>query len=169
MKLVIGGVAQGKLDYVLENMIEKTEKYDVYDEILNAANYGVPQARRRYVLHAVRKDINNELKTYGFVFAWPWDFAVDDERIFIIDKFHYFIRAVLEKNLPLQEYILKFMQFAEENPDTIVIADEIGNGIVPLDAFEREYREQTGRAEILLAKKADEVVRVICGIGQKIK
>ena len=41
-------------------------------------------------------------------------------------------------------------------------ADEIGNGIVPLDAFEREYREQTGRAEILLAKKADEVVRVIC-------
>lgn len=95
--------------------------------------------------------------------------VVDDERILIIDKFHYFIRAVLEKNLPLQEYILKFMQFAEENKDTIVIADEIGNGIVPLDAFEREYREQTGRAEILLAKKADEVVRVICGIGQKIK
>ena len=26
MKLVIGGVAQGKLDYVLENMIEKTRK-----------------------------------------------------------------------------------------------------------------------------------------------
>ena len=130
MKLVIGGVAQGKLDYVLENMIKKTEK--------------------------LYKD-------------WPWDFAVDDERIFIIDKFHYFIRAVLEKNLPLQEYILKFMQFAEENKDTIVIADEIGNGIVPLDAFERAYREQTGRAEILLAKKADEVVRVICGIGQKIK
>ena len=134
MKLVIGGVAQGKLDYVLENMIEKTEKYD--------------------------KASNME---------WPWDFAVDDESILIIDKFHYFIRAVLEKNLPLQEYILKFMQFAEENKDTIVIADEIGNGIVPLDAFEREYREQTGRAEILLAKKADEVVRVICGIGQKIK
>ena len=138
MKLVIGGVAQGKLDYVLENMIEKTEKYDVYDCFFlkdNACN---------------DKASNME---------WPWDFAVDDERILIIDKFHYFIRAVLEKNLPLQEYILKFMQFA----------DEIGNGIVPLDAFEREYREQTGRAEILLAKKADEVVRVICGIGQKIK
>ena len=122
MKLVIGGVAQGKLDYGLENMIEKTEKYDVYDCFFlkdNACN---------------DKASNME---------WPWDFAVDDERI--------------------------FMQFAEENKDTIVIADEIGNGIVPLDAFEREYREQTGRAEILLAKKADEVVRVICGIGQKIK
>ena len=104
MKLVIGGVAQGKLDYVLENMIEKTEKYDVYDCFFlkdNACN---------------DKASNME---------WPWDFAVDDERILIIDKFHYFIRAVLEKNLPLQEYILKFMQFAEENKDTIVIADAI--------------------------------------------
>ena len=148
MKLVIGGVAQGKLDYVLENMIEESEKYDVYDCFFlkdNACN---------------DKAANME---------WPWDFVIDDERVLIIDKFHYFIRAVLENKLPLQEYILKFMQFAEEKPNTIVIADEIGNGIVPLDAFEREYREQTGRAEILLAKKADEVVRVICGIGQKIK
>ena len=148
MKLVIGGVAQGKLDYVLENMIEESEKYDVYDCFFlkdNACN---------------DKAANME---------WPWDLPIDDERVLIIDKFHYFIRAVLEKKLPLQEYILKFMQFVKEKPNTIVIADEIGNGIVPLDAFEREYREQTGRAEILLAKKADEVVRVICGIGQKIK
>lgn len=148
MKLVIGGVAQGKLDYVLENMIEESEKYDVYDCFFlkdNACN---------------DKALNME---------WPWDLPIDDERVLIIDKFHYFIRALLENKLPLQEYILKFMQFAEENQDTIVIADEIGNGIVPLDAFEREYREQTGRAEILLAKKADEVIRVICGIGQKIK
>ena len=100
---------------------------------------------------------------------WPWDLPSMMSSILIIDKFHYLSGLYLRKIIPLQEYILKFMQFAEENKDTIVIADEIGNGIVPLDAFEREYREQTGRAEILLAKKADEVVRVICGIGQKIK
>lgn len=148
MKLVIGGVAQGKLDYVLENMIEESEKYDVYDCFF------------------LKDNACNDKASYK---EWPWDLQSDDERVLIIDKFHYFIRAVLLNKLPLQEYILKFMQFAEEKPNTIVIADEIGNGIVPLDAFEREYREQTGRAEILLAKKADEVVRVICGIGQKIK
>lgn len=59
---------------------------------------------------------------------------------------------MLEKNLPLQEYILKFMQFAEENPDTIVIADEIGNGIVPLDAFEREYRSRQAEQRYCLQK-----------------
>lgn len=32
--------------------------YDVREGILNAADYGVPQLRKRYVLHAVRKDIS---------------------------------------------------------------------------------------------------------------
>ena len=148
MKLVIGGVAQGKLDYVLENMIEKTEKYDVYDCF--------------FLKDSACNDKASNME-------WPWDFAVDDESILIIDKFHYFIRAVLEKNLPLQEYKLLFMHFVEEFMYSIVIAFEFGNVLVSVDDFEREYREQTGRAEILLAKKADEVVRVICGIGQKIK
>lgn len=57
---------------------------------------------------------NNACNDKASNMEWPWDFAVDDESILIIDKFHYFIRAVLEKNLPLQEYILKFMQFAEK-------------------------------------------------------
>ena len=59
--------------------------------------------------------------------------------------------------------------FVERHGDCIIICDEIGNGIVPVEAFEREYRERTGRILIQLAKKAEEVERVICGIGQKIK
>ena len=38
-----------------------------------------------------------------------------------------------------------------------------------MDAFEREYRERTGRILIRLAQEAEEVERVICGIGQRIK
>ncbi len=30
-------------------------------------------------------------------------------------------------------------------PDCIIISDEIGNGIVPMEHEEREYRELTGR------------------------
>lgn len=45
--------------------------YIVYDAILNAADYGVPQARRRFVLHAIRKDINDELLKYGYQFTLP--------------------------------------------------------------------------------------------------
>lgn len=45
--------------------------YYVREDVLNAANYGVPQARKRFVLHAVRNDINEELKKVGFVFDLP--------------------------------------------------------------------------------------------------
>ena len=63
----------------------------------------------------------------------------------------------------------EILEFIDNAPDCIVISDEIGNGIVPLDSFEREYRERTGRILVKLAEQADEVVRVICGIGQRIK
>jgi DNA (cytosine-5)-methyltransferase 1 len=47
------------------------EKYYVLNDILNAADYGVPQLRKRFVLHAVRYDIFLELQKYGFKFALP--------------------------------------------------------------------------------------------------
>ena len=51
----------------------------------------------------------------------------------------------------------------------VVITDEVGNGIVPIDKTERDFREWIGRVQVLLAKEADEVIRVICGIGHRIK
>ena len=68
-----------------------------------------------------------------------------------------------------QDAELEVIRYIEENPDCILICDEIGNGIVPVDAFERRYREQVGRILIEVAKRADRVERVICGLGQRIK
>lgn len=47
------------------------KKYVVVDDILNSANYGVPQIRKRFVLHAVRMDINKELTKANFIFELP--------------------------------------------------------------------------------------------------
>ena len=49
------------------------------------------------------------------------------------------------------------------------LGDEIGNGIVPMEHEEREYRELTGRLLCELANKADRVERIVCGIGERIK
>lgn len=57
---------------ILNEFINRLEmSYIVCKDILNSANYGVPQARKRFVLHAVRKDINEELKKYSFSFRLP--------------------------------------------------------------------------------------------------
>ncbi len=51
----------------------------------------------------------------------------------------------------------------------ILIMDEVGSGIVPLKRDDRDYRERAGRMGCLIAQYANTVIRVTCGIGQKIK
>ena len=55
------------------------------------------------------------------------------------------------------------------NPEAVVVTDEVGCGIVPLEPFERDWREQTGRICTRLAAASRKVYRVILGIGKEIK
>ena len=61
-------------------------------------------------------------------------------------------------------------QLAEElSQKQVVIATEVGGGIVPATAEERAAREAAGRLACLLAKNADTVIRVFCGIPTVLK
>lgn len=139
MKLIIGGLAQGKLHYVLQK--EENEQCIIFDGVL-------PEEGQ---IQEARKEAGSEEKTL------------------IINHFHHVVERELAENRTPEELEVDVMEFVEKHPEVILICDEIGNGIVPVDAFERFYREQTGRILIRLAQKADEVVRVLCGIGQRIK
>ena len=127
MKLVIGGYAQGKLNYVLG-------KYDV--EVSMVYDGEIPE-------------------------------KIEEEKgTVVINHFHNWLKTKIAYGGCPEKEILEFV---EKYPNCVIISDEVGNGIVPIEAFEREYRERTGRILVELAKRAEEVERVICGIGQKIK
>ena len=51
----------------------------------------------------------------------------------------------------------------------VVIATEVGGGVVPVDAAERAAREAAGRLSCLLAQRADRVIRVFCGLPMVLK
>ena len=51
----------------------------------------------------------------------------------------------------------------------VVIATEVGGGVVPVDPAQRAAREAAGRLSCLLAARAATVVRVCCGIPQLLK
>ena len=53
--------------------------------------------------------------------------------------------------------------------DKILIIRDVSQGIVPMDARTRAYREMNGRLMLYLASEADQVWRVFCGIGKRIK
>ena len=59
--------------------------------------------------------------------------------------------------------------FCEEHPEAVVIANEVGAGVVPMVAEDRAFREAVGRALCVIAQQAQQVTRCVCGIGVRIK
>ena len=51
----------------------------------------------------------------------------------------------------------------------LVLCCETGNGVIPVSREERLAREATGRLCVLLAQRADSVVRMVAGIPVAIK
>lgn len=89
-------------------------------------------------------------------------------------NFNLFIKRVLRNegifNSAYEDYFDKLLkEILAKNKDCIIITNEIGLGLVPIDSFDRLYREMTGRICTRLAKEAEEVYRVFYGIGTKIK
>lgn len=60
-------------------------------------------------------------------------------------------------------------QFCTEHPNAVVIANEVGAGVVPMRAEDRAFREAVGRALCVIAQEAGQVTRCVCGIGVRIK
>ncbi len=78
-----------------------------------------------------------------------------------VDNLQDIVRQALDTGAPVPQ--------ASEFLGKTVVCTELGCGIVPLDAGEREWREQTGRLCCDIAALADCVYRVTCGIAQCIK
>ena len=79
--------------------------------------------------------------------------------------------------IPVAEAAFEVQEILRERPDldVAVLAEklsgyqaitqtEVGAGVIPLSAAEREWREKAGRLACLLAARADIVVRMVCGV-----
>lgn len=83
-----------------------------------------------------------------------------------IYHFEKYIRRILKEGRELKGLA---DSIARKNPGLVILTDEIGYGLVPVDAFERKYREQTGRICTELAEFSLRVDRVVCGVGIPLK
>lgn len=108
----------------------------------------------------------NESKADGFRIV---DGEIDDSKSAIgadlVLNLHAFVRSVMKAEEDPRTFTRKLLESAPE----IVTIDEVGCGIVPIDAFEREYRDEAGSAGQFFASHADQVIRMICGIPQRIR
>lgn len=76
------------------------------------------------------------------------------------------LRALIARDEDVDAFVGRLIA---ENPAAVVLCDEVGMGIVPLHREDRVWREAVGRACCRIAAKAEEVMRVVCGLPQRIK
>ena len=82
-------------------------------------------------------------------------------------NFHETIRsAVLAEGQEPRAFALAF---CEAHPQAVVVANEVGAGVVPMLAEDRAFREAVGRALCVIAQEAQQVTRCVCGIGMRLK
>lgn len=135
MELILGGYAQGKLDFAKSCYPDAV----IFDE--NSCN----------TLFAGQSG------------------EIRDKTVKIWNNFNISVKKMIESGKTddeIRDMIQKSITF---HKNFVVISDEIGCGIIPMDATERYFREFIGRIQCFLAEKADKVFRVVCGIPQRIK
>ena len=96
------------------------------------------------------------------IFVCDYNNPVIDLNKKAIYRFNYYIYALVKNNL---EFDLDLSLFK----DKIIICDEISSGVVPIDKIERIYRDSVGKVMINLVSNCDNLVRIICGIEEKLK
>ena len=82
----------------------------------------------------------------------------------LLYHFHEYIRRLIK-----EEQELSVEELLQKNPEICIVTNELGYGVVPIEPFDRKWREKTGRICTELAAKADSVTRVVCGIGILLK
>ena len=84
----------------------------------------------------------------------------------VLADFHETIRAAVDAGEDPRSFARRICL---EQPDAVIVANEVGAGVVPVSAADRAFREAVGRALCIIAQEARQVTRVVCGIGVRIK
>jgi len=110
------------------------------------------------------------LRTFGFNELDIADGSVcNKEDIFsakCVTNYHIFVKRMLEESADI---IAVTKQLCTENENAVVIMNEIGCGIVPLEKKDRIWREMAGKCGCIIAENADTVIRLSNSIPVAIK
>lgn len=84
----------------------------------------------------------------------------------VINNLDAYILGAVGRNENPISYIVRNL---ENLRDKIIVCDDVSCGIVPLGKDLRLFRDNAGKILQILSREADEVYRVFCGLGERLK
>ncbi len=167
--LVTGGSRSGKSTYALNRALEAETP---------RAFIATAEAFDEEMKDRIRRHQDERGDTF-FSIEEPIDLAGAIKKIptgtnvALIDCLTVWLGNLMYKNGVQKEPYNEVYELIEviKNPpcDIVIVTNELGSGIIPLDAMTRTYRDHAGWLNQDVAKVADEVVLVACGLPLKLK
>jgi adenosylcobinamide kinase/adenosylcobinamide-phosphate guanylyltransferase len=167
MKLITGGAYQGKLDYAKKTYHQPKGWIDgrtcKLEEIWTCGGIDHFEVYvRRMLADAGRTESEAKVPPPGSVIWEPDSHATDAQ----MQKQRFSDSGLVSLGRDAAWFA---QQLLERNQDILIVTTELGCGIVPMEREDRLWREAVGRICTCLAQQSEEVVRVMCGIGTRIK
>ena len=119
---------------------------------------GYAQGRLAYVLRQYEKNTEDV-----FDFAEHSIFEWNNQPI--LYHMEELVKQAKQENQSVFEWLIKYLPLWK---NCILITQEVGCGLVPIEAEERQWRETVGRMNIWLAEQAETVERGFCGLSMQI-
>ncbi len=167
MEVYFGGAYQGKLDYVLDRKGKQQVADGAVCNMEDIKSADVLNHLHLYIQRIIRCDksayYNSEYDNKSY------DTSVCGKNDYNQGAYDKNIHYKNDYNQNVYDMDSLIDEIYAANPDIILICDEVGSGIVPIEKKDRIYREAVGRALCRAVKISDRVERIMCGIGQCLK
>ena len=98
---------------------------------------------------------------WGYIYGKSHDKWTEAKQAACINHYHALIRRLSAAQADPAAWTERY---CDAHPDGIILLNETGCGIIPLDPAERRLRELTGICGCIIAARAETVIRVTCGI-----
>lgn len=166
---ILGGARSGKSSYALELAKEGQEKVAFIATCVNQDK----EMKEKIKKHKLSRPQNWKLVEEGRNIASVLPQIVNKYRVILIDCLGLWVSNLLLDELKDNEIEKKFHDLLDAilgiKTRIILISNEVGSGIVPDNLLARRFRDLLGSLNQMIAKKADEVIFMQCGIPIKIK
>jgi len=171
---ITGGVRSGKSKYAV-NLAKNLSKNLSGDVVFlaTALSFDDLEMKRRIQVHQNNRPSHWKTIEEGMNIAPLLSQLNSPQRVIIIDCLTLLISNLLLNNVKEEDIIKQIEKIADFagkfNQTTIVVSNEVGWGIVPETPLGRKFRDLSGIANQVMAKKAQEVWLTVCGIPVRIK
>jgi adenosylcobinamide kinase/adenosylcobinamide-phosphate guanylyltransferase len=175
--LVLGGSRSGKSEFA-EKIAADTNKRVAYiataaicDEEM-AERVRLHQERRpgNWVTVEEKIDVPGVLAKYGQGDVLLLDCVTVWITNLLLEQQHSDLKSASMKNEQhILEQVARISEAVENGADLIVVSSEVGLGLIPEYPLGRVFRDLAGKANQLLALKADSVFLLVAGIPMEIK